>query len=60
MKKNSALMLALLAIFALGYQTLSAQITINIPKIPKIKKPKIEQPTTTTTNDESRTTKIKT
>jgi len=60
MKKNSALMLALLAIFALGYQTLSAQITINIPKIPKIKKPKIEQPTTTTTNDESRTTQSQT
>lgn len=52
MKKSSVLMLTLIIVFALG-NTISAQITIQLPKIPKIKKPKIEQPKTTA--DDSRT-----
>lgn len=47
MKKNLKLVCTFLIVFALGVQIASAQFTITIPKIPKIKKPKIEQPTTT-------------
>jgi len=49
MRKNSILMFAFLIVFTCGLSEASAQITITIPKFPKIKKPKIEQPTTTTT-----------
>jgi hypothetical protein len=42
MKKNSILMFVFLVIAAFGIQTISAQVTITIPKFPKIKKPKIE------------------
>lgn len=44
MKKKSILMFAFLSVFALGIQVISAQITITIPGLKKIKKPKIEQP----------------
>lgn len=40
MKKNSVLLFATLTVVALGFQLISAQITINLPKIPKIKKDK--------------------
>jgi hypothetical protein len=52
MKKTSILLFAFLAITAFGIQNMSAQVTITIPKIPKIKKPKVEvkqtEPTPTT------------
>ncbi|CAN5255526.1 hypothetical protein BH20ACI1_BH20ACI1_04040 [soil metagenome] len=44
MKKNSILVLAFLTVLAFGFQAASAQITITIPKFPKIKKPKTEKP----------------
>lgn len=44
MKKNLVLMVAFLIVFAFGFQTVSAQITITLPKLPKINKPKKEQP----------------
>jgi len=46
MKKNLILMFTFLTVFALGVQTASAQITITIPRIPKIKKDKPGQITT--------------
>ena len=49
MRKNFFLIMTLLIAAAFGFQTAAAQITITIPKLPKIKKPKVEQPTTTTT-----------
>lgn len=52
MRKKTILILALSLIFAFGGQTTSAQITITIPKIPKIKKPK-DLPTITTTPTDS-------
>lgn len=54
MKNKSILTAAFLILSVFGLQA-SAQITITLPKIPKIKKPKVEQPTTTnntTTTDE--------
>ena len=59
MKNRYFLMAAFLIISIFGGQAVNAQITINIPKIPKIKKPKVE-PTPETTvggddqNDNSR------
>jgi hypothetical protein len=50
MKKSSILLTALLIVFALAAQAASAQITITIPGLKKIKKPKIEQPQTNSTN----------
>ena len=47
MKKNVILMFAFLSVFALGFQAASAQITITVPKIPKIKKDKPKQETPT-------------
>lgn len=44
MKTKSFMTLALFIVFACLCQTASAQITITIPKFPKIKKPKIEKP----------------
>ena len=55
MKKSSILMTAFLIVFALGVQAASAQITITIPGLKKIKKPKQEQLQTdsTTGNNQS-------
>jgi hypothetical protein len=56
MKKSLILMIALLTVFALGLQAALAQLPINIPKIPKIKKDKQEKPkqeTPTTPEKES-------
>lgn len=50
MKKNSILVFALFVCFALGVQAASAQFTITIPKIPKVKKPKTETPPPTTSD----------
>jgi len=44
MKKNLILMVALLIVCSFGGRSVSAQLTITIPKIPKINKPKKEQP----------------
>ena len=44
-------MFAFLIVIVFGLNTASAQFTITLPKIPKIKKPKVEQPTTTTTGE---------
>lgn len=44
MKRDLILVFILFTIFAFGVQAALAQITITIPKIPKIKKPKQEQP----------------
>lgn len=44
MKNNTMLMFAFLIVFALVTNPASAQITITIPKLPKIKKPKTEKP----------------
>lgn len=57
MKKNLILMVALSIVFGLGGQRVSAQLTITIPKIPKINKPKNEQPkaeTSVTNRDPSK------
>jgi hypothetical protein len=43
MKKNLSLMVAFLIIFVFGFQTVSAQFPIKIPKL-KVDKPKQEQP----------------
>lgn len=43
MKNNSILMFAFLIVFALAANSASAQITITIPKFPKLKKPKVVQ-----------------
>jgi hypothetical protein len=43
MKKNSILMLAFLMVFG-GFHSVFAQFPIKIPKVPKIEKPKQEQP----------------
>jgi hypothetical protein len=45
MRKNLMFMAAFLIIFAVGFQTVAAQFP-KIPKIPKIEKPKVEQPKT--------------
>jgi hypothetical protein len=50
MKKSSILMTAFLIVLALGVQAASAQITITIPGLKKIKKPKPEQSQTDSTN----------
>lgn len=50
MKKSSILMTAFLIVLALGAQAASAQITITIPGLKKIKKPKLEQSQTDSTN----------
>jgi len=50
MKKSPILMTAFLIVFALAAQAASAQITITLPKFPKIKKPKQEQSPTDSTN----------
>ena len=44
MRKISCLTFAFLILTAFSLQTASAQITINIPEIPRIRKPKREQP----------------
>ncbi|MGI8468463.1 MAG: hypothetical protein ACR2N3_08420 [Pyrinomonadaceae bacterium] len=44
MKKNLILILIFTIILALGFQTVSAQFNIKIPKLPKTEKPKTEQP----------------
>lgn len=46
MKRISSLTFAFLILTAFGLQTVSAQITIKIPDIPRIKKPKAEPPRT--------------
>lgn len=54
MRKNVMLFNVLLIVSAFAFQSAQAQITITIPKIPKIKKPRIEQEkseTTTSTNN---------
>lgn len=61
MKKNSSLMFAFLIVGIFGIQTISAQITINIPKIPKIKKikqdsPKPDDSAATTNNNRTKQT----
>jgi hypothetical protein len=58
MKKIAILTWAFLIVFALGAQAASAQITITIPGIKKVKKPKIEQSQTDSTsgNDQSNQT----
>lgn len=57
--KIKLLTFILLTGFAFGVETSSAQITINIPKIPKIKKPKLKTPepeqSTATAKEESTT-----
>jgi hypothetical protein len=40
MKMNTIFMLAFLRVFAFGYQIVSAQFPLTIPKIPKISKDK--------------------
>lgn len=45
MKNRYFLIAAVLMVLIFGGQAVNAQITISIPKIPKIKKPKIEQTT---------------
>lgn len=57
MKNKSILTSALLIAFAFSLQTVSAQITITLPKFPKIKKPKVEQtkPSETTTTETTTT-----
>lgn len=57
MKKSPILIFVFLTVFALGLQSASAQITITVPKIPKIKKDKQEpkQDTPTTQEKESPT-----
>lgn len=47
MKRSLILILMVLIVVAFSFRTVSAQITITIPKLPKIKKPKVEQTTTT-------------
>ncbi len=63
MKNRCFLIAAFLITAIFGGQSADAQITINIPKIPKIKKPKIEQTqeseTTVTTTGNSQTTVTK-
>jgi hypothetical protein len=52
MKKSSILMTAFLIVFALCAPAASAQITITLPKFPKIKKPKqVESQTDSTTDN---------
>lgn len=56
MKRNSVLASALLTICAFAVQTAPAQITITIPKLPKIKKEKPQpqpEPPTAAANDQS-------
>jgi hypothetical protein len=48
MKKSLILMFAFLTVFAFGLQAAAAQITITVPKIPKIKKDKPTKQETTT------------
>ena len=48
MKKSPILIFVFLTVFALGLQSASAQITITVPKIPKIKKDKAPKQETTT------------
>lgn len=52
-KKNLILMFAFIIVIVSGLNTASAQFTITLPKIPKIKKPKIEQPTTVADNNQT-------
>lgn len=53
MKKNSILIVILLTVFAFSIQSISAQITITIPKFPKLKKdkPQPKPESTPTTGD---------
>ena len=54
MKKSSMLMFTFLVVTVFSFQAVSAQITINIPKIPKIKKDKpVETQQNTSTNTDS-------
>jgi hypothetical protein len=46
MRKNSMSAFALLVALALGFQTISAQFPIKMPKLSKIEKPKTEEPST--------------
>jgi hypothetical protein len=50
MKKSSILITAFLMVFALGVQAASAQITITLPGLNKIKKPKPDQTRNDSTN----------
>ncbi len=50
MKNRYFLIAALTVISILGGQSVNAQFTITVPKIPKIKKPKVEQTSTPTDN----------
>ncbi len=47
MKKNIILTFALIILSTFAFQTAAAQFTITLPKIPKIKKPKVQQPAAT-------------
>ncbi len=51
MKRNSILSFAFLVVLAVGFQTASAQFTISIPKISKIKKDQSVQTQETTPDD---------
>lgn len=53
MKNRYFLTAAFLIVLIFGWQTVNAQITITIPKIPKIKKPKIVTTTETTTSSDN-------
>ncbi|HEX8251336.1 MAG TPA: hypothetical protein VF599_24400 [Pyrinomonadaceae bacterium] len=55
MKKSAILMTALLMVLALGSSLASAQITITLPNLLKIKKPKQEQTKTDSTNGNNKT-----
>ncbi len=44
MKKNSILLFVLLAILLIGFNEVSAQFPIKVPKIPKVEKPKTDKP----------------
>lgn len=50
MKKNLVLMLMFLSVMVFGLETVSAQFTISIPKLPKIKKEKPSPPAAPTDN----------
>ena len=53
MKNKIILMFTLLLVLIFSIQTVSAQITITIPKFPKIKKPKVETTSEPETNGKS-------
>lgn len=58
MKKSPILIFVFLTVFALGLQSASAQITITLPKIPKVKKDKAAKQETTAQEQTSPTNDI--